>query len=664
MSKTKLVNKIKPLESSVEDTKLKEIKGLAKFPSENPNPVIRVFNDGNILYHNKASTSLLDFWGCQTTKILPDNYIKIVSGVLRSGLSSVTETECKDRVISLTFAPIIEEGYVNIYGMDITERKRIENELSQSKEQMRSILDNTTAVIYLKDTQGKYILINCQYQNLFHISKEEIVGKTDYDIFPKEMADAFQANDRMVLKAQVPLEMEEVALHDDGPHTYISIKFPLFDSNGIPYGVCGISTDITERKQAEKKIEELNKSLEQRVAERTEELQRSEERYRLLVEGARIIGWEYDPYEDRFTFVSGKAQAITGYTIEQWSEKGFWASHIHPEDKDFAVRYCKDATERGEDHEFEYRMITADGGFIWFKDIVQVVLDNGKVTKLRGIFVDITERKRMEGELLQSKKFLEGVFNGIQDGISVLDKDLNILKVNQTMEKWYPHALPLPGKKCFQAYHGESEPCTICPTARAIETGILQMDVVPFTGQKGRIGWMELFAFPLKDEKNNVTGVIEYIRDITERKKAEEVLQEQKETLEKKNIALNEVLGQIEIEKKQIKDNVIANAENLLLPIIEKISLKGESSKYAQLLQKNLQELTSSFGARLSDKKSKLTSREIDICNMIKNGLTSKEISGLLNISLQTIEKHRSHIRKKLGIVNEKLNLSSVLKTL
>ncbi|MGR3303336.1 MAG: PAS domain S-box protein, partial [Candidatus Scalindua sp.] len=111
----------------------KEIKGLAKFPNENPNPVIRVFNDGNILYHNKASTFLLDFWGCQTTKILPDNYIKIVSDVLHSGLSSDAETECKDRVILLTFAPIVEEGYVNIYGMDITERRKMEKELIKAQ---------------------------------------------------------------------------------------------------------------------------------------------------------------------------------------------------------------------------------------------------------------------------------------------------------------------------------------------------------------------------------------------------------------------------------------------------------------------------------------------------------------------------------------------------
>ncbi len=152
--------------------------------------------------------------------------------------------------------------------------------------------------------------------------------------------------------------------------------------------------------------------------------------------------------------------------------------------------------------------------------------------------------------------------------------------------------------------------------------------------------------------------------DITERKKTEKILQEQKEALEKKNIALNEVLGQIEIEKKQIKDNVIANAENLLLPIIQKLKLTGESRKYVQLLQENLQELTSSFGSKLTEKGAKLTSREIEVCDMIKNGLTSKEIAGLLNISLRTVETHRIKIRTKLGIVNKDINLSSFLKTL
>lgn len=123
--------------------------------------------------------------------------------------------------------------------------------LQKNKEQLQSILDNTTAVVYVKDRKGKYILINRQFETLFHITREDVVGKTDMDIFPEEMAEAFQTNDRKALNAGVPLEVEEIAPHDDGPHTYISIKFPLYDSNGITDKVCGISTDITDRKRAE-----------------------------------------------------------------------------------------------------------------------------------------------------------------------------------------------------------------------------------------------------------------------------------------------------------------------------------------------------------------------------------------------------------------------------
>ena len=141
-------------------------------------------------------------------------------------------------------------------------------------------------------------------------------------------------------------------------------------------------------------------------------------------------------------------------------------------------------------------------------------------------------------------------------------------------------------------------------------------------------------------------------------------LQEQKKSLEQKNIALREILEQIELEKKQIKDNVISNAENLILPTIQKLKLTGVSRKYIKLLQANIHELTSSFGVKLTERSSKLTNREIELCNMIKNGLTSKEISKLLSISLGTVENHRNNIRRKLNIVNKDANLSSVLKTL
>ena len=157
---------------------------------------------------------------------------------------------------------------------DITERKRIERELQQahddlemrvvqrtlelahanaelekSSAQLNAILDNAPAVIYLKDTQGRYLFVNRQFEKSFALSRPQIIGHTDHEIFPGAAADDFVANDRRVLESDAPVEMEEEMPQDDGPLTFISIKFPLHVANGSAYAVCGISTDITGRKR-------------------------------------------------------------------------------------------------------------------------------------------------------------------------------------------------------------------------------------------------------------------------------------------------------------------------------------------------------------------------------------------------------------------------------
>ena len=123
--------------------------------------------------------------------------------------------------------------------------------LSESEQLNRSILDSTTAVIYVKDARGRYITVNRRFEDLFHVSKEEIKGKTDHDVFSLEMAEVFTSNDRKVLESRRALEVEEIVAHDDGPHTYMSSKVPIFDSTGVPYAVCSISTDITARQEIE-----------------------------------------------------------------------------------------------------------------------------------------------------------------------------------------------------------------------------------------------------------------------------------------------------------------------------------------------------------------------------------------------------------------------------
>ncbi len=158
--------------------------------------------------------------------------------------------------------------------------------------------------------------------------------------------------------------------------------------------------------------------------------------------------------------------------------------------------------------------------------------------------------------------------------------------------------------------------------------------------------------------------VIERHRTRESLKVSEAKLWEQKTALAKKNVALQEILTQIEAEKKLVKENVAANVETLLLPALEKLRLTGVSEKYVHLLKQNLHQLTASFGRRISEKNGKLTPKEIEICNMIRHGLTSKEIAGLLNTALGTVEIHRINIRKKLGIANQDINLASYLQTL
>ncbi len=121
-----------------------------------------------------------------------------------------------------------------------------EQAVRDSKELLQSIVDNSTAVIYLADLEGRYLMINRRYAEQFHVSEQAILGRTDYDIFPRERADAFRAVDQEVVATGTALQAEEEAPQDDGLHTYISLRAsPAAMRRGGLYAVCGISTDIT-----------------------------------------------------------------------------------------------------------------------------------------------------------------------------------------------------------------------------------------------------------------------------------------------------------------------------------------------------------------------------------------------------------------------------------
>src|ERR1700677_500610 len=134
-------------------------------------------------------------------------------------------------------------------------------------EQLQALIDNTSAVIYMRDLDGRYIVVNHEYERLFGLRREEVIGLTDHDLFSAEIADEFRANDLRAISGGGPVNVEETAPAPDGVHTYITVKFPLLDNAGTPFAVCGISTDITARKHAEEQVRHLNAELEEGVKE-------------------------------------------------------------------------------------------------------------------------------------------------------------------------------------------------------------------------------------------------------------------------------------------------------------------------------------------------------------------------------------------------------------
>ena len=182
--------------------------------------------------------------------------------------------------------------------LDVTERKRAAQELRQAQERIRAILENSPNLIFLKDTEGRYLLVNREFQRALRVSREQIEGKTDEEVFPPEQAALFRANDLEVLRAGVAMEFEEISTHEEGPHTSIVHKFPLFDIHGNIYATGGVATDITQRKRAE------------------EALRHSEEQYRTVVETAHdgIVSIDEN---SQILFVSPATIRIFGYEASE-----------------------------------------------------------------------------------------------------------------------------------------------------------------------------------------------------------------------------------------------------------------------------------------------------------------------------------------------------------
>jgi PAS domain S-box-containing protein len=298
-------------------------------------------------------------------------------------------------------------GFLGI-GNNITDRKRALASLRESEERLQALIDNAGSMIYIKNPQGQYLLINHQYETLFHLEKEAVKGKTDHDIFPKAIADTFRANDLEVLAAGALIKSEEVAPQSDGLHTYLSVKFPLFDSEGKIYAVCGISTDISDRKTAEVHLRQQEAFLKS-IYDGTEQA--------IFVVDISADG---NLHYTNFNPVSEKYAGVTNADIQGKTPEEAFGATLGSILRQNYERCLQTGTSISYEEQLDF-----DTNIIWtLTTLVPLRDDQGQIYRIIGTATNISDRKTAELELQQQKQDLARSNDELQQFAYVASHDL------------------------------------------------------------------------------------------------------------------------------------------------------------------------------------------------------------------------------------------------
>ena len=245
-----------------------EIKNLAKFPSENPYPVLRITKDGIVLYANEAAIPLLNDWGCKVGQSVPKQWRHLIRNTIDTDTRKNIELEYKGNVFSLTVVPVVSAEYVNLYGRDVTECKKAEDALRKSEEKYRQLIENLQEGIWAIDKDSCTTFANSRMAEMLGYTTAEMMGKHLFSFMDKrgvEIAQSLVNRRKRGIKEQHDFEF----LRKDGTRLYVTMATaPIFDGKGNYSGAIAGVMDITRRKQAEDELR-LSKerySLAQRVA--------------------------------------------------------------------------------------------------------------------------------------------------------------------------------------------------------------------------------------------------------------------------------------------------------------------------------------------------------------------------------------------------------------
>jgi PAS domain S-box-containing protein len=231
-----------------------EIESLSRFPRENPNPVLRVTRDGTILYANPGSAPLLAHWGVQVEQKVPHDWQQYIAGTLDTGLGRAVESPCEECTFLLTIAPVTQEGYANLYGLEVTERKRARQALQESEERFRTVADFTYDWEYWAGPDGEYLYISPSCERITGYSAEEFFkepGLLDMIVHP---------DDRALVAAHMCEERKDgkihaidfrITTHSGGERWIGHVCQPVYAESGDWLGWRASNRDITEQKRAQ-----------------------------------------------------------------------------------------------------------------------------------------------------------------------------------------------------------------------------------------------------------------------------------------------------------------------------------------------------------------------------------------------------------------------------
>jgi len=416
--------------------------------------------------------------------------------------------------------PITENGRVTgIIGVarDITEQKEQEEKLRRADRRFETVLNTMSAVVFLKNTDGEYLLMNRAGRELFDFDDENIVGQTDDDLFPPDVAEAARSDDQRVLEDGEAIEIEETVPTNAGDTARLTRKSPVYDDDGEITAICGVSTDITEQKRRE------------------QELQRLKERFELAVEGANLGVWEWDLESDEVAWTEsmerlfGVAPGTFEGTYEAFTE------YVHSDDLSRLETEIQRTVSTGEPLRTEYRIQTEGGERLWVEGRAELVADADGSRRMIGVLTDITDRKEYRNALEAAQEELRQVIDLVPDLIFAKSRDGEYLLANEATAEAYGLT---PGE-----VEGKLE-ADIIPSVddseefrtddvEVIESGeprTIPEEELTTAGGERRI--LETTKIPYQIPDSGEDAVLGYARDVTELKEYEQRLETQRDNLE------------------------------------------------------------------------------------------------------------------------------------